>query len=391
MATRTDAQTRDWIEDYRAYHRLTPIDPAQLEDLIDYIGDTGREPTQYVTGLFDQHDIVFLGHRTPTLQTGLFLQDLILALHSAGIWAVGIEWACVDDQPLLDALLRGPAFDEALARGALFRWGLRHHFAYEEYLNVLRAAWTANQRRDAKAPHFRVVALDYDIDIEAVTDTADLRSPWAWPHLRPYGSAARHMADVILREFVDPGQKALILTRTEHALTRLRRTPHPVVDQIDCELSDGKAVGAANHVFSAIADRAATVLIQQSIPADGTQGEYAFPADGLLDAAFAHDAGPKYPVGFDIDNTALGQLPCSSSLDGGVLSDWAQGWVFLHHLDRAIAPTPIDDVVNDSNLEHARRWALDSHLRRSDVTAADFNTAIATSAALAELDWAHLA
>jgi hypothetical protein len=391
MAERTDTDTFGWVEDYREFRRLTPLDERTLVDVIDEIGKRGSGPARYVASAFEQHDIVFLGHRTPSLQAGLFLQELIPVLHSAGVWAVGIEYACVDDQELLDALVRGPVFDEALARGALFRWGMRHHFAYCEYLDVLRAAWAVNQRRDPQAPSFRVVALDYDLNTDAVTETADLRSPYAWPHLRHRGTAARHMANVIMREFVEPGHRALILCRTQHALTRLRRTPHATVDAIDTDIHDGLVVGAANYVYSAIADRAATILIHEALPADGHHGEFAFPGDGLLDAAFARHDGPKYPVAFDLTANTLGQLACSTALDGGTLASWAHGWIFLESLDHLLAPTPIPNIVDHTNLSDARRWALDGHLRRVDVTPEDFNAAVSTSAAWTELVWAHLA
>ncbi|MGY9074626.1 MAG: hypothetical protein ACKVHU_16960 [Acidimicrobiales bacterium] len=391
MATRTDSDTYRWVEDYREYRRLTPLDEQQVSDVVDVIGDVGREPAGYVADAFSQHDIIFLGHRTPSLQTGHFLQELIPVLHSKGVWAIGIEYACVDDQELLDALVRGPVFDEALARGALFRWGMRHHFAYCEYLDVLRAAWAVNQRRDPNAPAFRIVALDYDLDTDAVTETADLRSPYPWMHLRHRGSAGRHMANVIMREFIEPGHRALILCRTQHALTRLRRSPHATIDAFDFDLHDGKVVGAANHVYAAIADRAATILIHEALPADGYHGEFAFPGDGMLDAAFARNDGPKYPVAFDLNGNSLGQLQCSTAVDGGDLASWAHGWVFLESLDRVLAPTPLPNIVDDTNLADARRWALDGHLRRADVTAIDFNAAVSTSAAWTELIWAHLA
>ena len=56
------------------------------------------------------------------------------------------------------------------------------------------------------------------------------------------------MADVLLREFVDRGQKAWFFSRTANALTRLKRRPHSLLDRIDTEIVDGRVVGCGNHV-----------------------------------------------------------------------------------------------------------------------------------------------
>jgi len=385
-----DEHMLDRVEHYRARRRLPPLDRHLLDEIIDDIGACGAPAADFVVGLFDDHQVVFLGEHAPSRQAGLFLQELVAALQAAGVWHLGIEFACVDDQPLLDALMRAPRFDETLARSALFRWGLRHHFAFIEYMGILRAVWEANQTRDRAAPPMRVVALDYDIDIGAVTPTADLRSPFAWDHLRPRGSSARHMAEVVLHEFVATGPRALVLTRTSHALTRRRRQPHHLCDIIDTEVSAGRVVGAANHVYASIADRAATVLLHQPLPASGDLGDFALAADGALDAAFARTNGPKFPVGFSIDSGVLSQLPCSTALDGGVLGSWAAGWVFLETIDNLAAPTPIIDVVDDDNLSEARRWSLDGALRQPRSTARDFAAAVAANAAAAELGWTQI-
>jgi len=380
----------DRVEHFRARRRLSGLDCRMLDEVIDVIAHDGCDPATYVANLFEEHQVVFLGEHTPSREAGLFLQELVPVLQAAGVWCLGIEFACVDDQELLDALLRAPKFDDTLARAALFRWGLRHHFAYSEYLDVLRAAWAVNQTKDPLAPMFRVVALDYDIEVDAVTDTADLRSPYAWEHLRPRGSAARHMAEVIMREFVEQGHRALILTRTQHALTRLRREPHHVYDVIDSERVDDRVVGAANLVYASIADRAATVLMHQPLPADGALGDFALAADGVLDAAFARPNGPKFPVAFDVRSGRLGQLPCTTSADGGNMSNRANGWIFLETIDRLTAPTPLHDLVEPSTIVEARRFALDPLLRSSSSTPADFEASVAAAAAAAELGWTQI-
>jgi hypothetical protein len=385
-----DEAMLETIEHFRERHRLTSIDPEHLDLVIDEISLTGLEPVNYISNLFSSHEVVFVGHNLPSRKTGLFLQELIPAVNKAGVHLLGIEWACMDDQSLLDELVNANQFDEGIARSALFRWGLRYHFAFVEYLDILRAVWAVNRTQASSSPPFRIVALDYDIDIEAVTDNADLLSPYAWEHLRPRGPASRHMADVLLAEFVRHGHKALVLTKTGNALTRMRRQPHPTMDQIDTQIVDGKMVGCGNYVYSAIADRAATVLLHQPLTADGEHGLFTLPADGYLDAAFAHTNNPNFPVAFDVTSGSIGRLPCATSIDNGDISQLCNGWIFLERPRDVRGPTPLRGLVNETNIAEARKWSLDPMLRQPDSTIRDFDIAIQNAAAAAELSWTQI-
>ena len=385
-----DEAMLETIEHFRERHRLSSIDPEHLDLVIDEISLTGLEPVNYISNLFSSHEIVFVGHNLPSRKTGLFLQQLIPAVNKAGVYLLGIEWACMDDQSLLDELVNADQFDEGIARSALFRWGLRHHFAFVEYLDILRAVWAINRTQASGSAPFRIVALDYDIDIEAVTDNADLLSPYAWEHLRPRGPASKHMADVLLTEFVRHGHKALVLTKTGNALTRMRRRPHPTMDQIDTQIVDGKVVGCGNYVYSAIADRAATVLLHQPLTADGEHGLFTLPADGYLDAAFAHTNNPHFPVAFDVSSGSIGRLPCATSIDNGDISQLCNGWIFLERPKDVRGPTPLRGLVDETNIAEARKWSLDPMLRQPNSTIRDFDIAIQNAAAAAELSWTQI-
>ena len=385
-----DEAMLETIEHFRERHRLSSIDPEHLDLVIDEISLTGLEPVNYVSNLFSSHEIVFVGHNLPSRKTGLFLQQLIPAVNKAGVYPLGIEWACMDDQSLLDELVNADQFDEGIARSALFRWGLRYHFAFVEYLDILRAVWAVNRTQASGSAPFRIVALDYDIDIEAVTDNADLLSPYAWEHLRPRGPASKHMADVLLTEFVRHGHKALVLTKTGNALTRMRRRPHPTMDQIDTQIVDGKVVGCGNYVYSAIADRAATVLLHQPLTADGEHGLFTLPADGYLDAAFARTNNPHFPVAFDVSSGSIGRLPCATSIDNGDISQLSNGWIFLERPKDVRGPTPLRGLVDETNIAEARKWSLDPMLRQPNSTIRDFDIAIQNAAAAAELSWTQI-
>ena len=375
---------------YRHRRELPPLQPAVIDELAEWLRIHGADPLTYVCDLFERHQVVFVGHHTPTRRAGLFLQDLVAAAYRSGVGIVAMEYACVDDQARLDAVVTGATFDEQLARDALLRWGIRHNFAYREYLNVLSAVWEVNRRFVGSGPPMRVLALDYDLDLDAVTDTADLRTSYAWPHLRSRGPASAHMCDVLLAEVVEPGHRALVLARTAHALTRARRLPHRVWDAIDAEIVGGHVVGAANRVYEVVADRAVTVLIHEPLPADGELCDYALVADGVLDAAFAMHDDLAVPLAFDVDQGPAARLGCTTSLDRGPLGGLATGWIYLEPDYERRAPTPLPEPVPAVYVEHARRYALDPALRDETSTPGDFAAAVSESAAAAELAWTQV-
>ena len=387
---RGDGALLERIALYRNRRELPPIQPALIDELAGWLRTHGADPLSYVSRLFERHQVVFVGHHTPTRRAGLFLQDLVAAAYRCGVGIVAIEYACVDDQARLDAVVTGAHFDERLAHEALLRWGIRHNFAYREYLDVLHAVWEVNRRHAGGEAPMRVLALDYDLDLDAVTDTADLRTSYAWPHLRSRGPASAHMCEVLLGEVIEPGHRALVLTRTAHALTRARRLPHRVWDAFDAEVVGGYVVGAANRVYEAVADRATTVLIHEPLPADGQLGDYALVADGALDAAFALHDDLAVPLAFDVDRGPAARLMCSTSLDRVPLGSLATGWVYLEPDYERRAPTPLPEPVPAVHVEHARRYALDPTLRDQTSTPGDFAAAVSESAAAAELAWTQV-
>ncbi len=376
---------------YRHRRGLPPIQPVLADELADWLNKHGSDPLTYVGDLFKRHQVVFVGHHTPTRRAGLFLQDLVAAAYRAGVAVVALEYACIDDQARLDAVVLGATFDERLAQEALLRWGIRHSFVYREYLDVLRAVWEVNRRVAKKGfTPMRLLGLDYDLDLDAVTDTADLRISQAWPHLRHRGPLSQHMYEVLLREVVEPGHRALVLTRTAHALTRVRRRPHRVWDAFDADIVEGRVVGAANRMYEAIADRAVTVLLHEALPADGELCDYALAADGVLDTVFALNDDLAVPMAFDVDRGPPARLGCTTSLDREPLGALATGWIYLERDYERRAPSPLAEPVPAVHMAHARRYALDPALRDLSSTASDFEAAVNATAAAAELAWTQV-
>jgi len=384
----SDTITLNRVHTFRSERHFETPDGTLIDNLDDHVANTGSEPTAYVAQCFERHDIVFLGEFGRSQQGGQFLQELVPALVDAGVWLLAIEWLLADDQELIDSLVTAREYDAELASKLVFRWGIRHTAVFTEYVDVLRAAWRANQRLDINAPSFRVVGLDYELDYDAVTARADLSKPEAWPHLRHRGPAGRAMANVLQREVLATGGRALVVCSTSHALTHHRRAAHLTRDRTDTDVIDGRVLGMGNHVYSWRADRVTTVLLHQPLHARLHSGpDLVFCADGLIDIAFAGPNGPKFPVGFDVTGGPFAQLASKAAHDEPVLGGITNGYVFLESVDNISAPTPCLAAITDEHLEEARRRVLTGSLRDEHTSIQEIQGAIETHAAIAELTW----
>ncbi|HEC09116.1 MAG TPA: hypothetical protein ENI86_06050 [Acidimicrobiales bacterium] len=388
MDTGADEQTLDAVDEFRRANHLGAVDHSLVGRLNQHVSDRAASPAEYISGCFGHHDLVFLGEFGPSLQGARFLTELIPHLMDAGVWNLGVDWLLADDQPLIDLLIGAPDFDPDLALNLVYRWGIRHLSINREHVEILRAAWAVNRRRDPGAPNFRVVGLDYDLAYDTVTDTADLLQPEAWTHLRDRGPLSRFMAMVINTEFVSRRARALIAVNTSHALTQYRRPVHPEADRIDTEIDNGRVLGAGNHVFGTMADRVKTVLLHQ--PLTGTPGmgpELVFPADGLIDLVFAAEDGPKFPVGFDVTGGPFAPLPSSTAHESPALGAWTGGYVFLGPMGAMNAATPAPEAIGEDNLAEARRRTLAGSMRAQTTTLGALHGAMAVQASVTELIW----
>lgn len=384
MGREADQEMLDRIEAFR-HRSVTDVEDARtVTALGTHVAEHGNDPVDYVVGLFSRHDVVMLGERLPSTQSGELIADLVPALASAGVWNLGAEWLLSDDQAELDELVTAREFDESNAERCVLRWAMRSAMVPKLRVEVLRSAWEVNTHRDRDAPFFRVVGLDYDLDYDAVTDRADLHTPEAWAHLRDKGTAARHMATVIEHEFMRPRRRAAVSCSTTHALSHHRRRVHPVIDSYDADIEDGLVYGAGTHVFGWRADRIATVLIHQPFPGKIGGAAEVYPGDGLIDMVFARADSPKWPVGFDVTRSPFATLTTSSAHDPTPLGRLADGWIFLDPFHVLEPPAPMVDALAEDDVPWLRRRMLAGAHRRPDNDLGSLVDAVATSTAEVE-------
>ncbi len=309
--------------------RSSALSSSQRAELLPWLEEHGRPPEEYVVSKFADHDVVFLGEYHRIRHDVVLVQRLIPYLDRAGVRNLGLEFLLASDQPLIDSLLAGATYDEGLAR-RLF-WDQWPWWGYQEYVDILRAAWDLNHSRARGAPPFRVLGLNSRGDWSRVWKQGDLDDPEIRRSVRPEGSSDSVMAATIQREVLAKGEKALVYSGIYHAITRFRQPSDPD--------STGRPRSFAsqrmgNRIQAQIGDRCFLIFLHSPWPgAGGYSDAEVHPVDGVLDGLFAALPSGKRRMGFDVAGSPLGRLPGRASYWGHAIPDFraemfCDGWIY---------------------------------------------------------------
>jgi hypothetical protein len=250
--------------------------PAEIPDdlkrtLVEYLQGHGMTPEDYVVSKFRDHDIVFIGEHHLIKHDVEFIQSLIPILYKNGIRDLGIEFGCHELQDRVDALITAETYDADLARRLMFQWG--SYWPYVEYLDLYRKAWELNRSLPAGAPKFRIVNLDYRPRWDLLMDDMTER---LWNRVFFRGPRDRHMARVIIDEFVNKKKKALVYAGQHHAFTRFYK---PEYDFRWKRLIGVRKRGAGNLVWRKIRGKAFNICLHYPWTTTAGPLTYDYPVD----------------------------------------------------------------------------------------------------------------
>jgi hypothetical protein len=330
-------------------------DEAALASLLRYADSHWRAPEDYVVSAFASHDLVFLGEFFKIRQNVQLVQGLIPRLYAAGVRNLGIEYALSDDQKDIDALVTGPAWDEAKARAVTFDWLVT--WGYQEYIDLYKAAWQLNHGLPAGARPFRVVGLNVRQYWEFLKSSKDLGDPQIVAKIFARGVPDAHMAEVIDREFLQKGEKALVYCGTQHIFTRYRSREYEK-NAADMKLSETRRAG--NIIHEKIGARAFCISLHAPWPDRNQRSGLAYPAEGVIDALITALPAEKRNAGWDTAGTPLGALPVKTGsypegAAGMTLADLFDGYIIQGPIAEYTTVTPIKDFVRPEDADRAAR------------------------------------
>lgn len=368
----------------RALIEPPALEPKLQAELDAWLAERGKDPVDYVVGLFADHDVVFLGEQHRVKHDPLFVGSLIEPLYGAGVRTLAIEFGRREDQALIDSLANAGEWDEALARTIVFNqfvvWG------YREYVGVYRAAWEVNRSVGPDASRFKVLALGDSPDWSLIQKPEDRDNPEIMRRVWR-GAGEEHWARVILDE-VEAGEKVLVYSGIHHAISEYQQ---PIVREGEFVRFETTRMG--NHVYDAIDKRAVTVFLHA--PWSGPGGyddEMVHPADGVIDALMLNRSGGPYAVGFSLGDSPFGELRIENAVyrhgyDDFRLSQFADGWIYTKPISEYEGVTPIASWINETNIEMARLQMPNPDFRLASI--GRFNAAIAQDANIPRR-WGHL-
>ena len=335
---------------------------ALINELKDYILAHQQSPEDYVIGKFKDHDVVFLGEMHRVKHDPELIQRLIPLLHENGVYTLATEFARSEDQPLIDSLLSGDRYDEQLARLIAFRGGV--HWAYQEYVDIFKAAWTVNQALPKGTRKFRVLGVNCSYDWSFIRTPEDWRvfeiptgnKTDSMRALVRRGCTEKNWADVIL-ERVDRGEKVLVYSGMHHAFSEYLQ---PIVNK-DYEFLGYREDRMGRHVYKAIGKKAITIFLHGVwLPLRVYDDPSVRPADGIIDEVMDSLGEQFAPVGFDVIGTPFGRLAPENayyriSYGSFTLADYCDGYIYQKPFREHEPVAFIDSFVTEENLDYARR------------------------------------
>jgi hypothetical protein len=332
------------------------VPQEQSAELLSYIEENYRQPTDYVVDQFEQAQIVFLGEFPQIADHARFVQELIPRLYEAGIRHLALQHALSADQARIDELLTADSFDTAAAEQILFRrlsiWG------YEEYRGIFRAAWEVNQRRPQGSEPFRIIGLEVVHHYEHITEQSDVQDPEVVQKVFADGVPDQHMASVIQERLVEPGHQALVYAGVQHAFTDFE-SPQYQAEMRSLGFDETRRAGHIIH--ERIGEQAVTVYLHAPWPApQDSRQRFSYAARGVIDAVIEQLDPERRRAGFDVQGSPFGDLTIERTqyvAEGESIrfAELTDGYVILGPVNRYDSATPIEGFITQENAGEARR------------------------------------
>ncbi len=294
---------------------------AKKEALLSYLAETAVSPEDYIVSKFADHDLVILGEFYRIKEDVDFVNRLIPRLYSeGGVSVIAIEFATSEDQAKIDSLFGKVLFDGASATAIQRRFS-GGMWPYSEYLQIYQTVWDLDRSLQPDAERFRVIALSPFVDWAKINHGTESE---AQAERQRVTQADTHMAQVLEREVLSKGLKALVYCGIRHAFTRFKE---PVARDGEFVRSLESRMG--NLLRRRLGARVMTVALHSPWPGPRREQLYR-PCDGNLDRVLDEYGRP---VGFDVPGGPFGELGDTRSVYGlgptaFTLGDFCDGYVY---------------------------------------------------------------
>lgn len=314
------------------------------DDLIVYLKENGKSPTDYVIDKFNAHDYVFIGEYHRIKHDVDLINELIPKLYEHGIYNLAIEFGDYRDQNLVDSLLSLPHFDRDLARKIIYNCDLA--WEYKEYIDIYKTAWQVNHDHE-KTNKFRIINISAHYD--------PCKQGGAWKDIDP----DVFMANVVFDELVSKNKKALIYSGNHHAFTRYHQ---PIYNFEKDTLLGFSTTRMGNIICDSLKNKTFNIYLHAGwISNKGWDAPCVLPVNGVIDSIM-NIIGNK-PIGFDVIDSPFGKLTSNDSYysighPDFRLDQYCDGYIFQHQFRDYLPITLEDSFYTSENIDHVKEWLL---------------------------------
>ncbi len=286
----------------------------------------GEDPVDYVAGVLAEHPIVVLGEGHWIRHDVELVAGLVRQHGGTGFEVLASEFYPAAQQQRVDSLIGAAEWDRALGISILRQAA----WPYEEYLDILKAAWEVNRAGRT----LRVVAAspgeDWRETILPRGETYD-----AFMARRILEAAPEESADSV---------RVVAHMGFHHAFTRYYQPDSWRGDRV-LRFMDR----TGNLLWRARGERVFMIALHPPfLCREGDRLRLCTPVAGAIDCA-ASAAGR--PIGFDLAGSPFADTPVRAHYATGhrglVLADLADGWIWQRSPDRyqSVRLIPFDDYV----------------------------------------------
>jgi len=347
---------------------LPKMSAEKLEPYKQDLVQNGKEPAAYISGLFDDHDAVFLGNMLflealqPKQQVDLVVK-LVPEIYKKGVTVVGILNLLAKDQKKIDAVVTAADFDEKQVKQLLFnRFVLG---GYEEYVNLLRVVWSVNKKRSAHERPMRILGLSPEIHFEHMHEEKGLKDPQdSVVYKKIYGDLIidDFMLDIIKKQVIETKTKALLFLPQAYCIIRAKS---PAMVTRYKKLGFDYSGSTAYQLQKLIGDRCASVFLHSPwwLNNDGRLS-IEYPVDGIFDNLLRAVSSEYKQKGIGVTAGAFADVQIKKPYwlsrhffldpgDGLYLKDLCDGYVLLGPLSLYQDVTPIPNFITEANFQEA--------------------------------------
>jgi len=305
---------------------------------------------EFFKSIFKEKEIVFLGESHRIKQQVEFVSNIIPILQRQDVHILFSEFANYSDTKLADSLLTAKKYDEELVLRIIHRsdW----NWAYKEYADIYKAAWTVNQNLKQGEQAFRIIGLQPDLNYSAIQTADD------WDNIEKrksyWNDQNNSWLNIIENEAISKNGKAIVHCGMHHSFTKYH---HPIV-------MNGKFVRfekdrEGTTVYNKYPQKILTALIYNPLPEKPElMGSFIRPFNGVIDSLLQLLPGKLNEFGFITGKSVLGNRTDTSSFYSMgygtlVLKDFCDAMIVVGSVCDYEPVTLIENFINEGNLENS--------------------------------------